>query len=253
MTDPAGLLARGVHTRARSTGRGSGTRRTVDEPRGWTVLVVQNDPADTELLMRGLQRHGHAVTSAETGVAALRAYGEADLVLLDLELPDLDGIEVCRAIRRFDDTPVIALTARGSELDRVLGLQAGADDYMVKPYGFPELMARMDAVMRRVRPRLPRQEGHVVAHGELLVDRESRRVTVAGRRVEVTGKEFDLLHLLASNPGDVISRSRIMQDVWGGSWSRRTVDTHVCNLRSKLGSSGWILTVRSVGFQIGLG
>lgn len=160
---------------------------------------------------------------------------------------------MCRAIRQFDDTPVIALTARGSELDRVLGLQAGADDYMVKPYGFPELMARMDAVMRRVRPRPPRQESHVVVHGELLVDRESRKVSVSGRRVEVTGKEFDLLYLLASNPGDVISRSRIMQEVWGGSWSRRTVDTHVCNLRSKLGSSGWILTVRSVGFQIGLG
>ncbi|MER5888908.1 response regulator transcription factor [Streptomyces sp. NPDC001941] len=227
--------------------------RTGAEPRGWNVLVVQGDPADTELLVRGLQRHGHTVTSADTGMEALRAYGEADLVLLDLELPDLDGIEVCRAIRQFDDTPVIALTARGSELDRVLGLQAGADDYMVKPYGFRELMARMDAVMRRTRPRVPRQEGHVVSHGELRVDRESREVAVSGRRVEVTSKEFDLLYLLASNPGDVISRTRIMQDVWGGSWSRRTVDTHVCNLRSKLGSSDWILTVRSVGFQIGLG
>ncbi|WP_308406291.1 response regulator transcription factor [Streptomyces sp. AC602_WCS936] len=215
------------------------------------MLVVDSDPHDAAPLIRGLQRHGHRVTSVDTGAEALRAYREANLVLLDLDLPDLDGLEVCRTIRGADDTPVIALTTRDSELDRVLGLQAGADDYMAKPYGFRELMARIDAVMRRVSLAGERPADGVVTHGSLCIDTEAREVYVAGRHVELTRKEFDLLHLLASHPQDVVSRARIMQEVWGDSWSRRTVDTHVCNLRSKLGSTRWILTVRSVGFQLG--
>jgi DNA-binding response OmpR family regulator len=215
----------------------------------WRVLVVENDDAEAEALVRALKRHGHVVESVASGGAALRAYEVADLVLIDLELPDLDGLEVCRSIRATCDVPVIAVTARGSELDRVLGLQAGADDYLVKPYGFRELMARMEAIMRRVRTTGPANQ--VICHGPLTIDPGSRRVTLDGRLVEVTRKEFDLLHMLASSPDTVIPRKRLIHQIWGDSWSRRTVDTHVSSLRGKLGGSGWIITVRGVGFRFG--
>ncbi|WP_432073743.1 response regulator transcription factor [Streptomyces wuyuanensis] len=219
------------------------------EAADWRVLVVENDPAEAEALVRALKRHGHDVDSVTSGGAALQSYADVDLVLIDLELPDLDGLEVCRDIRSTCDVPVIAVTARGSELDRVLGLQAGADDYLVKPYGFRELMARMEAVMRRVRT--PTPAVRAVSHGPLRVDAGSREVTLHGRAVDVTRKEFDLLYLLASNPGTVIPRKRLIHQIWGDSWSRRTVDTHVSSLRNKLGGSGWIVTVRGVGFRFG--
>lgn len=218
-------------------------------PAVWRVLVVENDDEDAEFLVRGLQRHGHDVDRVDAGIAALHAYDGADLVLLDLELPDLDGLEVCRQIRSEGTTAVIAVTARGTELDRVLGLQAGADDYLVKPYGFRELMARMDAVMRRVQA--PTAGPSVITHGPLRIDAAARHVSLDGRQVEVTRKEFDLLHLLAAQPGAVIPRKRIMQVVWGDVWSRRTIDTHISSLRNKLGDSEWIRTVRGVGFQLG--
>lgn len=217
----------------------------------WRVLVVENNPGDMEALAAGLRRHGHQVEGVSTGSAALQAHQVSDIVLLDLELPDLDGLEVCRSIRSLSDVPLIAVTAWGTELDRVLGLQAGADDYLVKPYGFRELMARMDAVMRRARPQM--HTAQAVSRGPLHIDAASREVSLHGRAVEVTRKEFDLLYLLASNPGTVVSRKRIMQQVWGGSWSRRTVDTHVSSLRGKLGGSDWIVTVRGVGFRFGNG
>ncbi|NUP21387.1 MAG: response regulator transcription factor [Streptomyces sp.] len=215
----------------------------------WRVLVVENNVGDMEALAAGLRRHGHHVEGVGTGNAALQAYQVSDIVLLDLELPDLDGLEVCRSIRSLSDVPLIAVTGWGTELDRVLGLQAGADDYLVKPYGFRELMARMDAVMRRSRPQV--QTEQVISHGPLRIDAASREVCLHDRVVEVTRKEFDLLYLLASHPETVISRKLIMQQVWGGSWSRRTVDTHVSSLRGKLGGSDWIVTVRGVGFRFG--
>ncbi|MEE1756580.1 response regulator transcription factor [Streptomyces sp. SP18CS02] len=228
-----------------------GARGLRNPPESWRVLVVESDTGDAETLIRGLRRHGHLVDRAETGGAALDGYGNADLVLLDLELPDLDGLEVCREIRSVCDVPVIAVTARGSELDRVLGLQAGADDYLVKPYGFRELVARINAVMRRSRPRPPAPK--VLAHGPLLIDAGAREVRLDGRPVCVTRKEFDLLYLLASHPETVIPRKRLMQQIWGDSWSRRTVDSHVSSLRNKLGASDWIITVRGVGFRLGHG
>ncbi|GAA2611483.1 response regulator transcription factor [Streptomyces tubercidicus] len=217
----------------------------------WRVLVVEGAADEAEALSRDLRRHGHEVDHVATGSEALRAYEDADLILLDLELSDLDGLEVCRTIRTACDVPIIAVTARGTELDRVLGLQAGADDYLTKPYGFRELMARMDAVMRRARPQV--QTSSIIAHGPLLIDTGSREVTLAGRRITVTRKEFDLLHLLASHPDTVIPRKRLMQQIWGDSWSRRTVDTHVSTLRNKLGASTWVITVRGVGFRLGHG
>jgi DNA-binding response OmpR family regulator len=220
-------------------------------PATWRVLLVESNANDMEALAKGLRRHGHEVHSAKTGGETLRVYQDADIVLLDLELPDLDGLEVCRAIRTASDVPIIAVTARGTELERVLGLQAGADDYVVKPYGFRELMARMDAVMRRVHPRP--KGARVVIHGPLLIDASTREVHLHGRPVDMTRKEFDLLYLLASHPNSVIPRKRIMQQVWGDSWSRRTIDTHVSSIRNKLGGSDWIVTVRGVGFRIGHG
>lgn len=215
------------------------------------VLVVENEPRAADSLVQGLRRHGYVAESVATGGKAMQVHQGADLILLDLDLPDLDGLEVCRAIRSVSDTPVIAVTARGTELDCVLGLQAGADDYLVKPYGFRELLARMDAVMRRVRPQ--RSVARVISRGPLLIDAGTREVRLDGRPVEVTRKEFDLLHLLASEPGAVISRRQLMAQVWDDSWSNpgRTIDTHVSSLRGKLGSSSWIITVRGVGFRLG--
>ncbi|MFD0292355.1 response regulator transcription factor [Streptomyces sp. NPDC127061] len=216
---------------------------------GWRILIVESDAGDACALEAGLRRHGHEVAAVDRGSAALEAHESVDLVLLDLELPDLDGLEVCKAIRSVSCVPLIVVTARGSELDRVLGLQAGADDYLVKPYGFRELMARIDAVMRRVRTQ--RRLGQAIDHGPLHIDVKSREVSLDGRDVGLTRKEFDLLCLLASHPDTVISRKRLLQQVWGDSWSRRTVDTHVSSLRGKLGGSGWIITVRGVGFKLG--
>ncbi|THA54646.1 response regulator transcription factor [Streptomyces sp. A1136] len=216
----------------------------------WRILIVESNAVEAETLARGLRRHGHEVDIVATGSEALRSYTDADLVLLDLELPDLDGLEVCRGIRAAHEIAVIAVTARGSELDRVLGLQAGADDYLVKPYGFRELMARMEAVMRRARP--PRPVAAAITAGPLRIDAGTREVTLDGEPVETTRKEFDMLYLLASHPGTVIPRKLLMERVWGDSWSRRTVDTHVSTLRNKIGA-GWIITVRGVGFRFGQG
>ena len=213
------------------------------------VLVVENSAKDMEALTRGLQRNGHTVDNASTSSEALDAYKNSDMVLLDLELPDLDGLELCRIIRADCDIPIIAVTARGSELDRVLGFQAGVDDYVVKPYGFRELLARMEAVMRRARPQSTPFRG--ISHGLLTIDPNSRQVELGGQRIDLTRKEFDLLLLLASRPDTVVPRQQIMHEVWGDSWSQRTVDTHVSSLRSKLGCSAWITTVRGVGFRIG--
>ncbi|WP_031058299.1 response regulator transcription factor [Streptomyces ochraceiscleroticus] len=215
----------------------------------WRVLVVESDSQDADALVRRLQRHGYEVTGVGTGREALQEYDDADLVLLGLELPDLDGLVICRHIRSSDDVPVIALTSRDTELDCVLGLQAGADDYLVKPYGFRELLARMEAVMRRARPEPP--PAKVVCHGPMRIDADARQVTLDGTDVELTRKEFDLLYFLARHPDTVISRKRLMHTLWGDSWSRRTVDTHVSSLRNKLGGSGWIITVRGVGFRLG--
>lgn len=219
------------------------------QSRSWRVLVVEHHTGDADALARDLRRHGHEVSRVGTGREALEAFDDADLVLINFDLPDLDGLEVCRRIRTMADIPIIAVTAQGSELDRVLGLQAGADDYLVKPYGFRELMARIDAVMRRINPQPKAPD--VIVHGQLLIDATSREVAVDGRSVDLTRKEFELLHLLASRAGSVIPRKQIMTLVWENTWSRRTLDTHVSSLRSKLGNSDWIVTVRGIGFRLG--
>ncbi|MFG3349264.1 response regulator transcription factor [Streptomyces sp. NPDC048018] len=214
------------------------------------ILVVENEERSAKALVQDLVRRGYRADSVTTGSQALQVHRQADLILLDLDLTDLDGLEVCRSIRAMSDTPIIAVTERGSELDRVLGLQAGSDDYMVKPYGFHELLARIGAVMRRVRPS---PTARTIEHGPLRIDADTRRVTLHGRPVDLTRKEFDLLHMLAIQPGAVVSRRQLMTQVWDDAWSHkgRTIDTHVSSLRGKLGSSHWIVTVRGVGFRLG--
>ena len=217
------------------------------------VLVVEHDAAIAKILTDDLRRHGHEVKSVDTGCEALNLFHGADLVLLDFALADVDGLEVCRGIRAAGDTHIIAVTAPCTELDRVLGLQAGLDDYVVRPYGLRELLARMDAVRRRVRPRPP-PPVQMVSHGALRIDLGRHEVRIDDRLVELTQKEFQLLYLLASQEGTV-SRKRIMSEVWQEDRvnSSRTVDTHVNTLRQKLGASTWVVTVRGVGFHIGRG
>ncbi|HET7014163.1 MAG TPA: response regulator transcription factor [Streptosporangiaceae bacterium] len=216
------------------------------------VLVVEADTVDADTLARDLDRNGHHVKRAETGSAALKMLGEADLVLLNLELPDIDGLAMCRAVRMNSDVPVISVTEREDELDRVLALQAGSDDCLVKPLGLRELLARIEAIMRRVRPR--GQGSGCFSYGGLTLDSRSREVRLHGDPVSLTRKEFDLLHLLVAQPSTVISRKDLMSKVWGYVWpsSSRTVDMHVSSLRKKLGNASWIVTVHGVGFRLGV-
>jgi DNA-binding response OmpR family regulator len=212
------------------------------------VLVVEDEQAISEPLVEGLRREGFTVTLAETGSEALAA-DEADVVLLDLRLPDIDGLDVCRALRERSGVPIIVVTARGEEVDRVVGLELGADDYVVKPFGFRELIARIRAVTRRSQGRAT--DGPVRV-GELELDERGRRITMRGQDVELTPKEFDLLAALARDPGAVVSRQRLLEDVWNTSWSgsTKTIDVHVAALRRKLGKPELIETIRGVGFRL---
>jgi DNA-binding response OmpR family regulator len=212
------------------------------------VLLVEDDDAIAAPLAEGLEREGLDVQRVATGEAALGSE-PADLVLLDLGLPDLDGFEVCRRLRARSSVPIIVITARGEELDRVLGLELGADDYVVKPFGFRELLARIRAVSRRT---TGAGSSPIVQVGDLEVDLRARRTTVAGEDVELTRKEFDLLALLVSDPGAVRTRQEILESVWDAHWygPTKTLDVHIAALRKKLGDPGLIETVRGVGFRI---
>jgi len=219
------------------------------------VLIVEDDDRIAEPLVTGLQREGLDAERVATGRAGLDRIADAgspfpDVVLLDLRLPDMDGFEVCKQIRAEHDVPIIVVTARGEEVDRVLGLELGADDYVVKPFGFRELLARIRAVTRRVQPRAA--TGSVVELGPLVVDRRTRRVTVDDEPVVLTPKEFDVLSLLAEDPDAVWSRTRILEEVWDPHWygPTKTLDVHVATLRKKLGHPDWIETVRGVGFRL---
>lgn len=215
------------------------------------ILVVEADNLASGSLVRSLARQGYDARSVDSGRAALQARDDADVVILALELPDLDGVEVCREIRTSSNVPIIAMTAGSSELDRVLVIQAGADDCLVKPYSHRELLIRMKAILRRMGPHSALISR--ISHGPLVIDPHSRQVSVQGRLVILTRKEFDLLHLLASRPGTVISRKEIMAKVWDDDWaaSDRTIDTHVSTLRGKLGDRSWIITVRGIGYRLG--
>jgi two-component system response regulator RegX3 len=215
------------------------------------LLVVEDDDAIAEPLVDGLRREGFELRRVSTGRAALEA-DPGDLVLLDLGLPDIDGKDVCRELRQRSQVPVIVITARGDEVDRVVLLELGADDYVVKPFGFRELVARIRAVLRRTAGSPPEEPGGTVELAGLVIDRRSRRVSVGGEEVQLTPKEYDLLALLASEPGAVFTREEIMSEVWDEHWygPTKTLDVHMASLRKKLGDPRWITTIRGVGFRL---
>ena len=240
-----GVFTRSVKVRKRPDARSRGRCDHGDVK----VLVVEDEDAIAEPLAEGLAREGFEVERAATGEEALAA-AEPDIVLLDLRLPDIDGFEVCRRLRERSRVPIIVVSARGEEVDRVVGLELGADDYLVKPFGLRELVARIRAVMRRLEPRAA--GAAVMRVDGLEVDPRARRATLDGRELPLTPREFDLLHLFASEPGAALSRSRIFKEVWETSWfgSPKTIDVHIAALRRKLGDPGWIETVRGVGFRL---
>ena len=218
------------------------------------ILLVEDDEHVGPALELALRQHGHEVDRATTGGTALDLVGVADFVLLDLGLPDLDGYEVCRRIRQTSQVPIIAVTARSEEIDRVLGLQLGADDYVVKPYGLRELLARIEAVSRRARAEpAPAADEGVLRAGPLRVDVRTRHVTLDGTEVKLTRKEFNLLVLLMEGPDRIHTREEIIDRVWDENWfgSTRTLDVHIGMLRTKLGDYSWVETVRGVGFRLG--
>jgi len=211
------------------------------------VLVVEDDRGIAEQLVRALRRGGYQVDHVETGAAALDRR-DPDVVLLDLELPDTDGVHVCRQLRKKPGTAIIVITAHGAEADRVTALDAGADDYLVKPFGLSELQARIRAVLRRIQPGTD-----LVRHGPLAVDLRTHKVTVDGQDIALTPKEFDILDCLAADPGRVRTRQEILEAAWDAHWygPTKVLDVHVAALRRKLGVPGLIETVYGRGFRLG--
>jgi len=213
-----------------------------------SVLVVEDDQDLATQLVRGLLRGGYAVDHVMTGREAMIRH-DPDVVLLDLGLPDVDGVAVCRRLRERSDVAIIVVTARGEEPERVLALDAGADDYLVKPFGLAELLARIRAVLRRS----IRGDAEVLRHGPLLVDVRTHKVSVSGHEMALTPKEFDILECLASDPGRVRSRQEILDSAWDAHWygPTKVLDVHVAALRRKLDVPGLIETVYGRGFRLG--
>jgi DNA-binding response OmpR family regulator len=217
------------------------------------ILLVEDDDRIAAALRPALHRHGMDTTRLATGRGVIEHLGGVDVVLLDLGLPDIDGVDVCRTIREVSDVPVIVVSARGEVDDRILGLHSGADDYLVKPYDVGELVARVHAVYRRRRLSAPAGPEDVVEVDDVRVDLHRHAVTVGGRPVNLTRKEFQVLALLATSGGAVCTRSRIVAEVWGRTWAgaNRTLDVHVATLRTKLGRPELVQTVRGVGYRLG--
>lgn len=214
------------------------------------MLVVEDDEPIANALVVGLQREGFDAESAGTAAEALNSL-PADFILLDLGLPDRDGIELFRNLRAVSAAPIIMVTARGAEEDRIAGLDLGADDYVVKPFGVRELVARINAVMRRSGPKDAESMPVQVIDG-IELDRRVRTVCVSGEPIACTPKEYGILEFLARDPGAVITRQELLNGVWGPHWygATKMMDVHVASLRRKLGSSDVIETIRGVGFKL---
>jgi DNA-binding response OmpR family regulator len=225
------------------------------------VLLVEDDEPIAQSLRRGLLRFGYTVEWVRTGAEALSA-DPGGMVLLDLGLPDADGLDVCKEIRSRSSVPIIIISARSEEVDRIVGLEIGADDYVSKPFGVREVIARMRAVLRRVQPQeatdathpatepAPSQESF--ANGRLTLDRRARRVLLDGGEITLAPKEYDLFAFLIQELGAVFTRESIMEAVWDEHWfgSTKTLDVHVAVLRKKLGAVLSVETVRGVGFRL---
>jgi DNA-binding response OmpR family regulator len=222
-----------------------------------TIMLVDDEESIQKLLTYPLEREGYTVVQARDGEEALRRFAEqpVDLVVLDVMLPRLDGLEVCRRLRTGSAVPIIMLTARDDEVDKVLGLELGADDYITKPFSIREFRSRIRAVLRRAGLRADRAADGAIEADGLAIDPAKRAVTVDGERAQLTYVEFEVLHTLASHPGRVYSRQALLEAVWGDSAYRepRTIDVHIRHLREKIEADPrepvYIFTVRGVGYR----
>jgi DNA-binding response OmpR family regulator len=224
---------------------------------GARILLVDDEQAVQTLLTYPLRKEGYEVVTAADGQAALDRFAEHrfDLVVLDIMLPRLDGIEVCRRIRTRSQVPIIMLTAKGDEIDKVVGLEMGADDYITKPFSVREFRSRVKAALRRGKMAGQEDREEPIAAGDLEIDFERRATKIRGTAVELTYVEFEILAALAANPGKVLSRAALLEHVWGDSTYRdpRTVDVHIRHLREKIErdarSPEYLFTVRGVGYR----
>lgn len=214
------------------------------------VLLVEDDDGVADALVEALRDHGHRVRRVRRGADALLVHRDHDLVLLDLGLPDVDGLDVLRKLRLVGSAPVLVLTARGDERSVVRGLRLGADDYLVKPVRLGELLARMDAVVRRTAVTSATERVRVA---DVEIDLPGRRVLVAGAEARLTAKEFAILAALASRAGTAVSRQQLMDEVWGDAYLAvsRSLDVHLAGLRAKLDRPGLITTIRGFGYRLG--
>jgi DNA-binding response OmpR family regulator len=219
-----------------------------------TVLVVEDEPSIASFVSAYLKNAGYGVRTAATGGEALRqvAAEKPALVVLDLMLPDIDGIEVCKRIRQDSDLPILMLTARDEDVDKIIGLEVGADDYLTKPFNPRELVARVRSILRRTTPERAARESAQLRHGDLVVDAGRREAKVGEQEIQLAPKEFDLLWELLDHRGLVLTRDQLLERVWGYTFAgdTRTVDVHVRQLRRKLGDASPIVTVWGVGYKV---
>lgn len=221
------------------------------------ILIIDDEPMIVESVSYNLKQEGYETLAAKDGEAGLELAlaEEPDLILLDLMLPRLNGVEVCRQIRKTSEVPIIMLTAKEGEIDRILGLELGADDYVVKPFSMRELLARVKTVLKRFSAGAKTTEVSNLASGDLVIDMLGHEVTVKGQNVDLSSKEFDLLRILANHPGQVLSREQLLNLVWGNDFygDSRTVDVHIRWLREKVeedpSDPKYILTIRGVGYK----
>jgi DNA-binding response OmpR family regulator len=219
-----------------------------------TVLVVEDEASISSFISLYLKNSGYEVRSAATGAEAIQQLqaGPVSLILLDLMLPDMDGIDLARRLRQKWDVPILMLTARDEDVDKIIGLEVGADDYMTKPFNPRELVARVKAILRRSAPERREREEKVMRHGSLVIDAGRREVKVGETEVQLAPKEFDLLWELLDHKGLVLTRDQLLERVWGYTFAgdTRTVDVHVRQLRRKLGEASPIVTVWGVGYKV---
>ena len=220
-----------------------------------SVLVVEDEASIASFVSLYLKNAGYEVRTAANGTEALISVqkSQPSLIVLDLMLPDIDGIEICRRIRQKSDVPILMLTARDEDVDKIIGLEVGADDYMTKPFNPRELVARVKSILRRAAPERKEPESAVIQHGDLTVDAGRREVKVGDQEVQLAPKEFDLLWELLDHRGLVLTRDQLLERVWGYTFAgdTRTVDVHVRQLRRKLGDASPIVTVWGVGYKVG--
>jgi two-component system, OmpR family, alkaline phosphatase synthesis response regulator PhoP len=219
-----------------------------------TVLVVEDETSIASFVALYLKNAGYGIRTVGTGQEALDtlAHERPDLIVLDLMLPDLDGIEVCKRVRQSSDVPILMLTARDEDVDKIIGLEVGADDYLTKPFNPRELVARVKSILRRSVPERRELQTRQITHGKLEIDAGRREVQVDGEEVQLAPKEFDLLWELLDHRGLVLTRDQLLERVWGYTFAgdTRTVDVHVRQLRRKLGEASPIVTVWGVGYKV---